>query len=69
MTIEEIEKKIKEKGYDLEWSLCKAIIAEEPRYFFRLLNLNIPEACGDTISEAVERYLLDLPNKTKEEKR
>jgi len=63
----EVEKQIQELGYDPEWSLCKIDFEGETRYLFRLINItSIAESSGKTITEAVERYLLDLNNKKKE---
>ena len=59
----EMEATIKSLGHDPEWSLCKIHIEDSPRFLFRLLSMkNIPEASGDTVSEAVEKYILDLRN-------
>lgn len=60
----EIILKIEQKGYVPEYSLVRRAMAGGFQYFFRVLGVTTaPESRGDTITSAVESYLLDLPSK------
>jgi hypothetical protein len=61
VNIEEVEKKIEAKGHPTNWSICKITLDNEIMFRFRVLGCVIQEGIGTTLEEAINDYLVRLP--------
>ena len=62
LQFEEVEEKIKQKVHNTNWSICKIKIDNDVMFRFRVIGCTIEEGTGWTLEEAINDYLIRLPD-------